>query len=107
MIESSRRHGHFDPRYERSRLGSRPRVFTHVEGRGDDGLLPMEVWENEGGRAPPADELSESLDWAAFSARRFPNRRRHDLDAIVAYAQYRAERDARDRQSVAARRAAP
>jgi hypothetical protein len=111
MIESSRRHGHFDPRYERSGPGSRPRVVTYVDGRGDDGLLPMEVWENEGGRALPAAELPESLDWAAFSACRFPDRRRHDLEAIVAYARYRAERDARDPQSVAAEhdrgRAAP
>src|SRR5205823_5976250 len=63
---------------------------------------PMEAWENEGGRAPTADELSESLDWAAFSAGRFPDRRRHDLEALVAYARYRAEADARDPQSVAA-----
>jgi hypothetical protein len=111
MIESSRRHGHFDPRYERSRLGSQPRAFTRGDGRGDDGLLPMEVWENEGGRAPPADEPSESLDWAVFSACRFPDRRRHDLETLVAYARYRAETDARDPQSVAAEhdrgRAAP
>src|SRR5437588_5803556 len=109
MIESSRRHGHSDPRYsprsdadhqgsDRNRPRSRCRVVTHV----DDGSLPVEVWENEGGPAPPADELSESLDWAAFSARRFPDRRRHDLEALVAYARYRAETDARDPQTAAA-----
>jgi hypothetical protein len=103
MIESPRRHGHSDPRYPpgsdaRNRPRSRRRDATNV----DDGSLPIEIWENEGGPAPTADELFESLDWAAFSASRFPDRGRHDLEALVAYARYRAETDARDPQSVAA-----
>lgn len=64
----------------------------HVEARAGDGLLPIEVWENEGGSAPRAGEPADSLEWAAFSTRRFPERRRHDLEAIVAYAQYARRR---------------
>ena len=33
----------------------------------------------------------ERLDWAAFLARFFPNRRRHDFAAISAYVAYRNE----------------
>jgi len=39
--------------------------------------------------AERSDELPLGLDWAAFSARRFPNGRRHDFDAIAAYFAYR------------------
>jgi len=35
------------------------------------------------------DELPAGLDWAAFSARRFPNGRRHDFDALAAYFAYK------------------
>jgi hypothetical protein len=40
--------------------------------------------------APPplAAELPAGLDWAAFSARCYPNGRRHDFDAIAAYVAY-------------------
>jgi hypothetical protein len=31
----------------------------------------------------------EKLDWSAFLARFFPNRRRHDFAAIAAYTAYR------------------
>jgi hypothetical protein len=49
------------------------------------------------GQAPPAvarrDSPSESgpkdLGWAAFCARFFPDRRRHDLEALTAYANYK------------------
>jgi len=49
--------------------------------------------------AERSDETPVGLDWAAFSARRFPNGRRHDFDAIAAYFAYRkppaeAEREA-------------
>jgi hypothetical protein len=38
---------------------------------------------------PRIEELRTGLDWAAFSARRFPNGRRHDLEAIAAYFAYK------------------
>lgn len=31
----------------------------------------------------------ELLDWQAFSSTRFPGRRRHDLEALGAYGEYR------------------
>jgi hypothetical protein len=41
----------------------------------------------------PAAGLGEKLDWDAFSARYFPGRRRHDLDAVAAYGAYKQGRD--------------
>ena len=37
----------------------------------------------------PAAGIGEMLDWDAFSARYFPGRSRHDLDAVAAYGAYR------------------
>jgi hypothetical protein len=68
MIEPSRRHGHFDPR------------FSILLARAD---------------RPTADatagtgELPGELDWAAFSGRLFPGRRRHDFEVLKAYEAYR------------------
>ena len=44
-------------------------------------------------RVLPATGVGEKLDWDAFSARYFPGRRRHDLDAVAAYGAYRQGRD--------------
>jgi len=41
----------------------------------------------------PAAGIGEKLDWNAFSARYFPGRRRHDLDAVAAYGAYKQGRD--------------
>jgi hypothetical protein len=41
----------------------------------------------------PAAEVGEKLDWGAFSARYFPERGRHDLDAVAAYGAYRQGHD--------------
>jgi hypothetical protein len=35
------------------------------------------------------EELPGGLDWQAFSARYFPIRRRHELEALIAYGAYR------------------
>jgi hypothetical protein len=66
----------------------------------DQGVTAVAIWEGEGGPSvadPP--ELSDQgtrggglpvgLDWSAFSARFFPGRRRHDLEALRAYGAYR------------------
>jgi hypothetical protein len=37
---------------------------------------------------PPAS-LPAGLDWLTYTAEYFPGRRRHDLEAIVAYAAYK------------------
>jgi hypothetical protein len=39
------------------------------------------------------------LDWEGFLSRYFPERRRHDLEAITAYAAYRSSRDVDERSS--------
>jgi hypothetical protein len=67
MVESSRRHGPFDNRYP-----VRPK-------------LAATTWELQ----PDKDGL-ERLDWSAFAARFFPNRRRHDFEALAAYESYRS-----------------
>jgi hypothetical protein len=86
MIESPRRHGHHDPRYPAS-------VFALVGARAEHSLLSIAVWENEGGTTPLAEELSEALEWSAFSMSRFPGSKRHDLPALAAYRRYRIARE--------------
>jgi hypothetical protein len=100
MIQSSRRHGHFDPRYG---------PFAGVANDALEAVLPAVVvqssgevqriaaWENEGGRssvaaepdrAPGLVDRDELSDWLAFSTS-FPSRRRHDLVALEAYGRSR------------------
>ena len=64
MIEPSRRHGHFDPRFS-IQLATAGRPAAN----GTTGL----------------DELPGGLDWVAFSGRLFPGRPRHDFEALKAY----------------------
>ena len=66
MVESSRRHGHFDGRY--------PALPKLVERR----------WVPES-----ADAEGGQLDWSAFHRRFFPNRRRHDRAVLAAYQAYK------------------
>ena len=49
----------------------------------------------------PAAGIGEKLDWNAFSARYFPGRRRHDLNAVAAYGAYKQGRDWRNSSPVA------
>jgi hypothetical protein len=58
MIETARKHGPFDRRYP-----VRPKLATSWEPRAD----------------------AKRLEWSAFLARFFPNRRRHDFEALAAY----------------------
>ena len=88
MIESSRRHGYFDPRwYTKSSSPLRALVPAAA-----DGGPSIQSWENEGGRNSIADETDAGagLEWYAFSSRYFPGRRRHDLEALEAYEAYRS-----------------
>ena len=82
MIESPRRHGHYDPRYPAS-------VFALVGHHAEDSLLSVAVWENEGGTTRLVEKPSEPMEWSAFSRSRFPRSRRHDLSALAAYGRYR------------------
>lgn len=93
MIESSRRHGHYDPRWHTNGLNPRNRAA--------DGGLSIEIWENEGGalladrRARPEPgggwfREPAGLEWYAFLNRYFASRRRHDLEPLKAYEAYRS-----------------
>jgi hypothetical protein len=82
MIESPRRHGHYDPRYPAS-------VYALVGHRAEDSPLSIAVWENEGGATTRPEEPSEPMGWSAFARSRFPGSRRHDLFALAAYGRYR------------------
>jgi len=44
-------------------------------------------------------ENAPALDWEAFCAVHFPHRRRHDLEAIVAYGAYRHSRSMDERSA--------
>lgn len=73
MVEASRKHGPFDTRWPSARKDSAGAVPT----------------------VPPvrAAEAAEALDWEAFSNRYFPGRRRHDMEALTAYATYTQGRE--------------
>jgi len=66
MVESGRKHGPFDFRYPVRRRIASP------------------LWELQRDRDWPA-----RLEWSVFLARFFPNRRRHDFEALAAYEAYR------------------
>jgi hypothetical protein len=73
VVEASRKHGPFDPHWPSARKDSA-------------GVVPT---------TPPlrGAEAAEALDWEAFSNRYFPGRRRHDMDALTAYATYKQGRE--------------
>jgi hypothetical protein len=73
VVEASRRHGPFDTRWASALKKSSQAAPT----------------------APPlrAAEAAEALDWEAFSNRYFAGRRRHDIEALTAYATYKQGRE--------------
>ena len=73
-MEASRKHGPFDMRWPSARKESA------------DSAMPT---------APllRAAEAAEAFDWEAFSKRYFPGRRRHDMEALTAYATYTQGRE--------------
>jgi len=73
VVEVSRKHGPFDTRWPFARKESSDAAPT----------------------APPlrAAEAAEGLDWEAFCNRYFPGRRRHNLEALRAYAKYTQGRE--------------
>jgi hypothetical protein len=66
VVEASRRHGPFDTRWTSALKQSSDAAPT--------------------ASALRAAEAAEALDWEAFSNRYFPGRRRHDMEALTAYA---------------------
>ena len=78
------------------RVGWRGQMFARLARQ----RLPGETkarTDPSGTRVPAADPngadqhttLKDGLDWQGFRSRYFPGRRRHDLEAISAYAAYR------------------
>jgi hypothetical protein len=72
-VEASRKHGPFDMRWPCARKDS----------SGAPSTAPL----------LGAAEVAEALDWYAFSARYFRERRRYDSEARSAYAAYRQGRE--------------
>lgn len=68
-IEHSRRHGPYDPR------------FRDRHSQATSAALP--------GRHTTTASVHDELGWYAFSARFFPDRGRHDLESLTAFAAYR------------------
>jgi hypothetical protein len=68
-VEASRKHGAFDIRWPSGHMATSDAVRS---------APLLRVVEDAG-----------ALDWDAFSARYFSARRRHDLDALSEYAEYR------------------
>src|SRR5438128_561906 len=75
MVESVRKHGPFDDRYPVRLKLPAPSRDLRLDGEG-----------------------GERLEWSAFLARFFPNRRRHDFAALTAYEAYRNTFDHRTPQ---------
>jgi hypothetical protein len=75
MFESARKHGPFDERYPARQKLPAPRWDLRLAGEGE-----------------------ERLEWSAFLARFFANRRRHDFAALAAYEAYRNTLDQRTAQ---------
>jgi soluble lytic murein transglycosylase-like protein len=71
-VEASRKHGSFDMRWACASTSSSG--------------TPREA-------APRRAADDAALDWDAFSARYFPERRRHDEEALTAYATYKQGRE--------------
>lgn len=71
-MEASRKHGPFDTRWRSVRNDDAAAVPT----------APLR-----------AEEAAEALDWEPFSNRYFPARRRHDMEALTAYATYTQGRE--------------
>ena len=79
---------------------SQPSASSLTSTFSDQGATALASWEGEGGPSvADRPQLSDQgrrrrgvpvgLDWSAFSARFFPGRRRHDLEALRAYGAYR------------------
>jgi hypothetical protein len=86
MIESSRRHGHFDPRWH-SASSRQPRALVLASEDGHPSIRN----DDESGRYSTSNQTDAParLEWDAFSSRYFPRRLRHDLEKLKAYEAYR------------------
>ena len=60
------------------------------DARGSDSVTtrPVEAAELSAARSTGVDEAPAGLTWTAFGERYFPERRRHDLEVLRAFAKY-------------------
>jgi hypothetical protein len=103
MIEGARRHGHFDPRWHTE--GLRPhhgKVDSLAMIRTGEVSPSIHRRENEGGRYSMTEQPDQQVDsciedppagleWYAFSSHYFPDRQRHDHQALKAYEAHRSK----------------
>jgi len=108
MIDPTRRHGHFDTRWQIDPAPVQASAAFSAAPSNDSRWI--QDWENEGGRSTGCERSIEEtrgrqragvLDWAAFRTRYFPRTRRHDFVAVRAYAAYLAHRGGRDPRAAA------
>jgi hypothetical protein len=60
------------------------------DARGSDPVMtrPVEANAPSAARVAGVDQAPAGLSWTAFGERYFPERRRHDLEVLRAYAKY-------------------
>ena len=65
-------------------------MLVEAEQRRYPGFAAERPMTNQVASAPASSrEVPDGLDWHTFSAASFPGRRRHDLQAVIAYGAYR------------------
>lgn len=82
------------------RVKAEPRRHTGFAGAGGfDAERTRLVTERAVSAVASSADAPDGLDWQTFTAVYFPGRRRHDLEAITAYAVYRRSHNVDDRPS--------
>ena len=91
MLESSRRHGHYDERWSASSVHATfpERPIDSVD------LESLDAWEGEGGSTPAPrfedgalESVADGLSWEMFGETFYPGKR-HFFPAIQAWSLYR------------------
>jgi hypothetical protein len=64
-------------------------MLAEREQRRHPGFATKHPMTDQVASAAASTEVADGLDWHTFSAAYFPGRRRHDLQAVIAYGAYR------------------
>ena len=76
------------------RVKAEPRHYAGFVGAGRfDAERKRPLTERTSAVATSGADAPDGLDWQTFSAAYFPERRRHDLEALTAYSAYKRSRD--------------
>jgi hypothetical protein len=82
------------------RVKAEPRHYPGFAGAGGfDAGRERPLTEGAVSAVASSAEAPDGLDWQAFSATYFPGRRRHDLEALIAYGAYRRSHTVDERPS--------